>query len=506
MRGCINRRGQNLLLLKIMSSSSSSSNAAKKYKTDPKCTPVFCTLAEFSRGSSANLQRCENLVQNFTKRFGHAPHFIARAPGRVNLIGEHVDYCGYSVLPMALEQDITMAVASTDDSTITLVNTIDKYTDHTQPATSCDIKGHQWYDYFLCGYRGILEEFKVTQPRGLQVMVDGNIPPSAGLSSSSALVCCSSLVALFGNDLPLQSKVDIANLCAVSEKFIGTQGGGMDQAISFLAEPGKALKIDFNPLTSTEVSLPSGYAFVIANSLVEANKAAFSGFNERVVECQLATKLIAKVKGFDWQTTFKLAEAQKLLNLDLGKMVDIVKECLHEEPYTHSEICQLLEIPDGQLVEEVLPHMSVQARDAAARLQRFKLYQRAMHVYNEAHRVIKFKETTEIQQDPHDTGIELGALMTGSHDSCSGLYECSCPQLDQLVKVCQEGGACGARLTGAGWGGCTVSIVPESKLSAFMDSVADSYYKRPMSELSTTVFATNPGPGAAYCDLTKNRN
>ena len=474
---------------------------AKKYKTDPDLIPLYISVDGFSRGSDVNLKRYQQLVQTFEKRFGHAPQLLARAPGRVNLIGEHVDYCGYSVLPMALEQDIAMAFAFEDSPILTLKHVDDKYIEYEQPADAMEIKGHEWYNYFLCSYRGVLEHFDITKAKGMKIMVDGNIPPSAGLSSSSALVCCSALVAMYCNNVPFQTKTDIANLCATSERFIGTQGGGMDQAISFLARPGKALKIDFNPLKVSEVDLPSGHAFVIANSLVNANKAAFSGFNERVVECQLAAKLIAKAKGFDWRSTFKLAEAQKLLDLELESMESAVKECLHEKPYTNSEICNLLEISEGQLVNEVLSHMSVQAKEAANGLSDFKLYQRAMHVYNESYRVLKFKEMTKNEKDISKMASQLGALMDSSHGSCSDLYQCSCPELDELVSICRQGGACGSRLTGAGWGGCCVSLVPENKLSKFLDFVADNYYKKPLNELSDCLFSTKPGPGAAYCDL-----
>ena len=477
-----------------------STSASKKYKTDPDFIPIYISLEGFSRGSNVNLKRYEHLIQAFTKKFGHAPRMIARAPGRVNLIGEHVDYCGYSVLPMAIEQDIAMAMTTVDSQTLTLVNMNEHYPEHQQPAADYEIKGHAWHNYFLCGYRGILEKFDVAQPKGMQIMVDGNIPPSSGLSSSSALVCCAALVTMYGNDTPLQSKTDIANLCAASERFIGTHGGGMDQAISFLAQPGKALKIDFNPLQSSKVELPSGYAFVIANSLVSANKASLSGYNERVVECQLAAKLIAKTRGIDWRSTFKLAEVQKLLNLDLEEMEDVVKQVLHEDTYTHSEICKLLEIAEGQLVKEVLPHMNVQAKEAADKVVCFKLHQRAAHVYSEANRVIKFKETTEDRGESSKViGTKLGLLMDSSHSSCSGLYECSCAKLDELVSLCRQGGACGSRLTGAGWGGCSVSIVSEDKLSEFLDFVAEKFYKKSVNELSDCLFSTKPGAGAAVC-------
>jgi galactokinase len=114
---------------------------------------------------------------------------------------------------------------------------------------------------------------------------------SAGLSSSSALVVCAALATLRASSLTL-TRTELADLCAASERYVGTQGGGMDQAISCLAEADSAKLIDFNPLHVTNINLPSGSHFVITNSCVEANKAAANYFNTRVAECRLSTQVL----------------------------------------------------------------------------------------------------------------------------------------------------------------------------------------------------------------------
>nr|XP_020016140.1 N-acetylgalactosamine kinase-like [Castor canadensis] len=127
----------------------------------------------------------------------------------------------------------------------------------------------------------------------------------------------------------------------------------------------------------------------------------------------------------------------------------------------------------------------------------FKLYQRAKHVYSEAARVFQFKKICE--EAPDNTVQLLGELMNQSHRSCRDMYECSCPELDQLVDICRKFGAEGSRLTGAGWGGCTVSIVPADKLSSFLASVSEAYYQRSGRNLAPekeSLFATKPGGGA----------
>ena len=477
--------------------------------------PVFTSIADLAQGSTSNSQRYENLVRQFEAKYGRKPRFVARAPGRVNLIGEHIDYCGYGVLPMALEQDIAIACCSSDSDTLELSN-IDsaQYVDFSCSATDYVIdqsraQSVQWFNYFLCGHKGIAvkeeEEERGGKMRGMKVLVDGSVPPRSGLSSSSAMVCCATLTTIMSNDLQMPTKTQLAELCANTERFIGTIGGGMDQAISFLAEKGSAFMIDFNPLRPSKLQLPPGHDFVVANSLVSANKAASSSrYNDRVVECRLAAKIIAKRKGLDWQSLNILKEVQDSLGVQLHQMAGVVEECLHKETYTKEEVCQILGIPPDKLIEEVLPGVSEKAKQAAREMSEFKLFQRASHVFQEAHRVILFKEIASAADpsNPTATASQLGELMNQSHDSCRDLYECSCLELDELVRVCLSSGALGARLTGAGWGGCVVCLVPMATVSGFLTRVTDRYYHSvSKEEVHANLFATQPGPGAAVCLL-----
>ncbi|XP_017925273.1 N-acetylgalactosamine kinase isoform X1 [Manacus vitellinus] len=347
----------------------------------------------------------------------------------------------------------------------------------------------QWHNYFLCGLKGIQEHFGLNNPTGMNCLLDGTIPPSSGLSSSSALVCCAGLVTLRANGKTL-SKVELAEICTKSERYIGTEGGGMDQSISFLAEEGTAKLIEFNPLRATDVRLPSGAAFVIANSCVEMNKAATSHYNIRVMECRLATKLLSKSKGLDWKKMLRLHDVQTKLGVSLEEMLTIVEEVLHPEPYSTEEICKCLGISLEELHSQIL---SQNIQDVST----FKLYQRAKHVYSEAARVLEFQKICS--KAPANALQLLGELMNQSHISCREMYECSCPELDRLVDICLQFGAIGSRLTGAGWGGCTVSMVPTDKLSMFLKNVKKSYYQTDGQRLAgenNSLFATKPGRGA----------
>ncbi len=183
----------------------------------------------------------------------------------------------------------------------------------------------------------------------MNILLHGSVPKSAGLSSSSALVVCAALSTVYANKLEL-SKTELAETCANAEQYVGTIGGGMDQAISCLAESGAALLIDFNPLKAQRITLPENSMFVITNSCVEANKAATNQFNTRVVECRLATQVLAKSQGLEWRKIKKPLELQKFLGLNLVEMIEIAKKNMHQNTYTLDELCQLLETSKEEII------------------------------------------------------------------------------------------------------------------------------------------------------------
>ncbi|XP_053129019.1 N-acetylgalactosamine kinase isoform X2 [Hemicordylus capensis] len=449
------------------------------------------TAAFLSAIKSAGVLGLLKLKKTFVSKFKSTPKFYVRAPGRVNLIGEHIDYCGYAVLPMAIEQDILIAAEPLSTPVMHLANTNPLYSDFSTNANNIQINQTKplWHHYFLCGFKGIEDNFSLDSPSGLNCLIEGTVPPSSGLSSSSALVCCAALVTIVANGKTLP-KVELAELCTKSERYIGTEGGGMDQSICFLAEKGTAKLIEFSPLRATDVKLPRGVVFVIANSCVEMNKAATSHFNIRVMECRLATKLLAKSRGLDWKAMAKLQDVQVKLKLSLEEMLTVVEEVFHPEPYSIEEIGEYLGISSKDLRSQILSQNT-------QGVTTFKLYQRAKHVYSEAARVLEFKRIC--QEAPDDSVQLLGDLMNQSHASCKDLYECSCPELDQLVDICRQFEAVGSRLTGAGWGGCTVSMVPTDKLEQFLINVKETYYKNTDQKLAleeNNLFATNPSDGA----------
>ena len=456
---------------------------------------VFQSILECAQGNTVNHERYEKLLSSYEAKYGEKAQYLVRAPGRVNLIGEHIDYSGYGVLPMALEQDITIALTADNCGKLCLANTSDAYNDHNCQTSEVQISGHQWYEYFFCGWKGIVEHFSLDSPKGMKIFLDGNIPPSAGLSSSSALVCCAALSTVVANELTLPSKKELAEICAKCERYIGTEGGGMDQCISFMAEPGVAKMIDFNPIRCSDVKLPSSAAVVVSNTLVLANKAAFTYYNERVVECRIASQIIAKRKGLRWQEVRKLGQLMDALQLPLDKMIAVVADNLHNGPYTKEEVCKELELSEEDLKTQSMSPSTIE-------MKQFELKKRATHVYSESLRVVQFKMATE---NPSVTMEELGRLMSESHASCRDLYECSCPELDELAVLCEKSGSYGTRLTGAGWGGCAISLVAKDNVGDFMQHISESFYQphpERFKQVNTSLFATSPGGGASICKLT----
>ncbi|KAL1517013.1 hypothetical protein ABEB36_000834 [Hypothenemus hampei] len=444
----------------------------------------------------SNTERTTKITEKFLEYSKQKPEFYVRVPGRVNLIGEHIDYCGYGVCPMALEQDIFLAVGTRNDKKLILHNTDEKFESFYDTLDDIEINLNdstpKWFQYFLCGLKGVLEtvtEDKKHQLKGLEVVVDGTVPQSAGLSSSSALVSAAALAASHCFNLSL-TKDELADLCAKCEQYIGTQGGGMDQAIAFLANEGSAKLIEFEPLRSTEVKLPQGAVFVIAHSLTNLNKAATADYNCRVVECRLGAQVIAKKQGLDWTKIKRLGDVQKALNLNLDDMIVLTTNCLRETPYSKEDV-----IKELNTTSSLLDMVSLTPN--TRNLNSFKLLQRALHVFNEAKRVQEFHKTCQEDFSGESALITLGKLMSESHDSLKNLYECSHQQLDRIVDLAKRY-TLGTRLTGAGWGGCTISLLTADNVENFKQFLIDNYYK-PLGvtdNYESVIFNTTPKRGA----------
>ncbi|KAL1923312.1 uncharacterized protein VTP21DRAFT_8292 [Calcarisporiella thermophila] len=454
--------------------------------------------------------RYESLRQAFKDLYSLDPEFIARSPGRVNLIGEHIDYSNFGVLPMAIERDLLIAVATTTtDSRVRIANMDTRF-----PAREFDFEGKEsivsidatvleWSNYFKCGYKAILEKLKLDKPRGMYMLVHGTVPTGAGVSSSAAFVCAAAVATLRANNGTLTKK-ELTELAIVGERNVGVNSGGMDQSASVFAERGHAVHIEFWPtLLPKPVALSDPkLVFVVANTLVQADKhvTAPTNYNLRVVETKIGALALSKALGIADKETYRevldtyfAGRSELSMQERLAMMLDLVeRHFVKQEGYTQQELAQLIGMDEALMVSKYMTRFPV-------RCDKFQLYKRAKHVFSEALRVLQFRDVCLDSADPF---YELGALMNASQESCRDLYNCSCNEIDELTQICRNAGASGSRLTGAGWGGCTVSLVREERVEDFIREVKQQYYSKKFpfmtdSELEDVIFATKPGSGAA---------
>ena len=370
----------------------------------------------------------------FSDRFGGPPALVATAPGRVNLIGEHTDYCGLPVLPIAIDRATSVSVRPTGDGIVTAVS---KQSPREARITrrAPDRQHEPWHRYLA----GVLEELATVAPgRGVDILVDSDLPMSGGLSSSSALSVglAAALTAAWGEPL---SGEPLAQLAASAERRVGVETGGMDQLMITMAEPGHALRIDFLPPATRAVAIPEGLAFVVAASGEDAPKggAVREAYNERVVGTRIAALMLADMLGVD-------IEGTPLLGAVAG--IDAAVVMVEELPVTMSarSAANAAEANVERLVSLTAAHYD-SSKKAPVRAY-------ARHVLSEAERV----DAAEAALAGGDFA-RLGELMNQSHDSLRQDYKCSTPALDRVAAAMRKAGAFGARLTGAGFGGYAVA-------------------------------------------------
>jgi len=260
---------------------------------------------------------------------------------------------------------------------------------------------------------------------------------------------------------------------------------------------------------ATPVPLPSGSVFVIGNTLDKSEKAvgAEKGYNLRVVEGKLAAKIVAKGLGVaEWASikTFRaLQEAMKLPTP--GALLPAITKFLEAKTYSADDAAAVLEL---SAIEDAFGGGD-DKREGALRVLRFyggaapayELLKRARHVCSEAERVVQLQAVCEGKDGlAGEAQLKaMGELLTASHASCRDDYECSSPGLDAMVELALKNGAFGARLTGAGWGGCAVALVAAPALPGFLAAMAAGYYapRGLEADVPTALFASTPGAGAA---------
>lgn len=434
--------------------------------------------------------RQARLVEKARIAFGRSPAFVVRAPGRVNLLGEHTDYNMLPVLPMAIERCTVIAGASRSDRSINLRNA-GGFPDRSFEVVDDIPKFAEgdWGNYVKAAAQGLTGYYGHPLARGADLIVDGDIPQGAGLSSSSALVVASALALLAANEAEIPFET-LAGILPRAERYVGTLSGGMDQTVSLLAQQGHALRIDFAPLRYRPVPLPPGHAIVVCHSLVRAEKSgtAKQAYNQRVIECRLACRALEKALGR--RLDHPLAALGDLAaRFPTVRLSDFVDDLSGTVPDSRLDLAQLASLV-GTGVSELRHSCGV----PEGQVEPFSILARTRHVLTEAERV----DGAEAALEAGDAA-SFGELMDASHRSCRDDYEISCPELEALVAIAKEAGAIGARLTGAGFGGCTVNLVAGDQVDRFTREIDRRFY-RPRLPASQTAghvrFVFTPQAGA----------
>jgi len=366
------------------------------------------------------------------------------APGRINLIGEHIDYNGGLVLPCAVDMGTYVAVKERSDNLVQLASFSNLDTQSFSLDELAFDVNHSWANY----PKGIVRNFNT---KGFDMYIYGSLPSGAGLSSSASLLMATAyaLNTIYGN---IYTKTELAEMCQKAEAFNGVNCGIMDPFISVTGKENSAVLLDCNILEYSYIPLQMGdYKFVIMNTNKRRALAA-SKYNERRAECEEALK--------------ELQQANELKNAKY--------------------LCDIS-------IEEFTKHKHLITNKKSA--------DRAGHAVYENQRV---KTTAHLLKRGNKK--EAFNLLQDSHNSLKDLYEVSCDELDILVDTAYEysekinkDSVLGARMTGAGFGGCAIAVVRDDCISDFIKYVGKIYTDK--TRLFADFYAVTAAGGAKELDL-----
>jgi galactokinase len=424
----------------------------------------------------------------------------ARAPGRVNLIGEHTDYSGLPVLPVAIDRSTIVVAAANTTGEIELTNS-----DPAWPARRFAIERRippyetgDWANYVKAAIQGVIDRFSThANWRGASMVVDSSVPPAAGLSSSSALTVSTAMAFMAINELVLDP-LETATMVARSERYVGTHGGGMDQAVSILGRRHHALFIEFEPLSARAIKMPAKAALVFADSRQIADKSGTvrAEYNRRVVESSVAARILGRTLKLDGVTIL----GDIVRALPKWNAADLVDKLAAVSPprlgADLKEAANILGVSQSALDAELLGDGSTRITlDSNRPLEVLK---RARHVLSETERVIRAADVLEAGRLD-----EMGTLMDASHQSLADDFDCSTARLDAIVECARRGGALGARLTGAGFGGSIVALCDVASADAVIESIDRGYFAKiaPAASPENWRAVLHAGPGASVIEV-----
>lgn len=375
--------------------------------------------------------QASSLKQVFREKYATgAEPKVYRAPGRTNLIGEHTDYNMGFVLPVALDLACYIAAAPSPDGKLRVYSKNVEESREWPVDSIADLQPSKDWTDYVAGVAVQLAK-RGYEIRPLDLVIDSTVPQGGGLSSSASLEVATALALLGEREM---DKVELAKLARAAEvEFVGMPCGIMDQYVSVFGQPRAALKIDCRSLDFEVVKLPDNVEILAANTMVK-HELGGSAYRDRVAECAYAVKAIQE------------------------------------------------EHPDVESLRDATPDQ-LSLVDGKARA-------RARHVISEIRRVEEFQRAAAAGDL-----YEMGRLFVASHRSLQHDYEVSCAELDFLVDTAVRlPYVYGARMTGGGFGGCTVSMIKPGRAEQFMEALTGAYHQA--FDLEPVFYPCNPSAGA----------
>jgi len=378
------------------------------------------------------MQLTHEALEGFRRHFGGEPDIIVRAPGRVNLIGEHTDYNGGFVMPMAIDRAVWIALRYRKDDEVVMFS-LDFETGARFDLKSFEHRNNHWCEYVKGVAKALQNRGRIL--RGWEGAIIGNVPRGSGLSSSAALELAAARAFMEVSDYPWDP-VEMALAGQEAEnKWVGVNCGIMDQMISACGRAGHAYLLDCRSLHGEHVPLPEKFRVVILDTSTRRGLVD-SAYNERRAQCEEAARFFGKALLRDVTPEMFFARA-------------------HELPETTRK--------------------------------------RARHVVTEDRRTLS--AAGAMRQGDAET---LGKLMSQSHESLRDDFEVSNDALNTMVECAMEADGClGARMTGAGFGGCAVALVREDQAADFVPHVSAAYRARTGLKPSVYVCSATDGAGRA---------
>lgn len=369
------------------------------------------------------------VTQAFQQRYGDTPQVVVRAPGRVNLIGEHTDYNDGFVLPMAIDRAVWIALSPVAEAQVTL-HSLDMDETLAFPLGQFENTDQGWAEY-VKGVAWVLKAAGYTLS-GWQGVIAGDVPIGAGLSSSAAieLATARAFASVSAIDWNAATMARLAQ--RAENEWVGVNCGIMDQMISAAGVEGTALLIDCRSLQTENVPLPPGTVVVVMDTATRRGLVD-SAYNERRQQCEAAARFFN---------------------------VDALRDVSSE---------QFAAQGDG--LDDVIRR-------------------RARHVITENERTLAAAYAMQA-----GNAVTVGRLMNESHTSLRDDYEVSSSELDTMAEIAQGQGSCyGARMTGAGFGGCAVALVQADAAQNFADVVAQAY--QDATGITPNLYICQPSNGA----------